>query len=57
LNRLSEYGSPLMTGSGACVFLELANEDQANKVFHSLSGEMTVYVAKGLKAHPVSDGE
>ncbi len=57
LNRLSEYGSPLMTGSGACVFLELANEDQANKVFHSLSGEMTVYVAKGLKAHPVADGE
>lgn len=57
LNRLSEYGSPLMTGSGACVFLELANEDQANQVFQSLSGEMAVYVAKGLAAHPVSGGD
>lgn len=57
LNRLSEYGSPLMTGSGACVFLELASENQAKTVFQSLSKDMVGFVAKGLAAHPLYDGE
>ncbi|WP_174874885.1 4-(cytidine 5'-diphospho)-2-C-methyl-D-erythritol kinase [Vogesella oryzae] len=57
LNRLSEYGSPLMTGSGACVFLELASEDQAKSVFQSLSKDMVGFVAKGLATHPLYDGE
>lgn len=57
LNRLSEYGSPLMTGSGACVFLELATEVQAKTVFQSLSKDMVGFVAKGLATHPLYDGE
>ncbi|SCK09615.1 4-(cytidine 5'-diphospho)-2-C-methyl-D-erythritol kinase [Vogesella sp. LIG4] len=57
LNRLREYGSPLMTGSGACVFLELPSEDQAKTVFQSLSKDMVGFVAKGLATHPLYDGE
>lgn len=57
LSALNEYGSPLMTGSGACVFLECSNEDQAKTVYQSLSSKFRGFVAKGLAAHPMSDRE
>lgn len=57
LSVLREYGSPLMTGSGACVFLECSKEDQAKTVYQSLSSRFSGFVAKGLAAHPMFDRE
>ena len=55
LSVLKEYGSPLMTGSGACVFLVCSNEDQAKTVYESLSLKFSGFVAKGLAIHPMMD--
>lgn len=56
LAKASEYGEPLMTGSGACVFLEFDKEAQAGAVFQSLSSSYTAFIAKGLQHHPLYDG-
>lgn len=57
LSALRKCGSPLMTGSGACVFLECSEENQAKTVYQSLSSRFSGFVAKGLAAHPMFDGE
>ncbi|HJU50083.1 MAG TPA: 4-(cytidine 5'-diphospho)-2-C-methyl-D-erythritol kinase, partial [Pseudogulbenkiania sp.] len=36
LSELEKYGSPLMTGSGSCVFLECDSENEADKVYKTL---------------------
>lgn len=56
LVKASEYGSAMMTGSGACVFLEYDTEAQAGAVFQSLSHSYTGFVARGLQHHPLYDG-
>ena len=56
LVKASEYGEPLMTGSGACVFLEFDKEAQAGAVFQSLSSSYAAFIAKGLQHHPLYDG-
>jgi len=56
LAKASEYGSAMMTGSGACVFLEHDTEAQAGAVFQSLSHSYTGFVARGLQYHPLHDG-
>lgn len=56
LAKASEYGEPLMTGSGACVFLEFDKEAQAGAVFQSLSSSYAAFIAKGLQHHPLYDG-
>lgn len=55
LAKASEYGSAMMTGSGACVFLEYDTEAQAGAVFQSLSHSYTGFVARGLQHHPLYD--
>ncbi|WP_171982217.1 4-(cytidine 5'-diphospho)-2-C-methyl-D-erythritol kinase [Aquaspirillum sp. LM1] len=56
LAKASEYGSAMMTGSGACVFLEYDAEAQAGAVFQSLSHSYTGFMARGLQHHPLYDG-
>ncbi len=56
LAKASEYGSAMMTGSGACVFLECDTETQAGAVFQSLSHSYTGFLAHGLQHHPLYDG-
>ena len=53
LSELRKYGSPLMTGSGACVFLECQSEDEADKVYQAVSKKYQGFVAKGLDVHPL----
>ena len=55
LNELEKYGSPLMTGSGSCVFLECDSEIEADKVYKALSHKYNGFVAKGLSSHPLFD--
>jgi 4-diphosphocytidyl-2-C-methyl-D-erythritol kinase len=44
-----------MTGSGACVFAELATEPEARALLGELPGTMQGFVARGLERHPLRD--
>lgn len=55
LSELRKYGSPLMTGSGSCVFLEFESKDEADKVYRVLSQKYQGFVAEGLDVHPLFD--
>lgn len=55
LSELKKYGSPLMTGSGACVFLECQSKEEADKVYQAMSAKYKGFVAKGLNSHPLLD--
>ncbi|KJH66619.1 4-(cytidine 5'-diphospho)-2-C-methyl-D-erythritol kinase [Chromobacterium violaceum] len=55
LGELRKYGSPLMTGSGSCVFLEFESKDEADKVYRVLSQKYQGFVAEGLDVHPLFD--
>lgn len=55
LTELRKYGSPLMTGSGSCVFLECQSKDEADKVYQTVSIKYKGFLAKGLDVHPLID--
>ena len=42
-----------MTGTGACVFAMFDDAERAEKVFHELKNEMTLFIAKGLNVSPL----
>jgi 4-diphosphocytidyl-2-C-methyl-D-erythritol kinase len=42
-----------MTGSGACVFAELATEEEAHALLGELPAAMRGFVARGLERHPL----
>lgn len=44
-----------MTGSGACVFAEFENREQADAVRAELPGEAAGFVTRGLDRHPLHD--
>lgn len=55
LSELKEYGLPLMTGSGSCCFIEVESKSEADKVYRSMSGRYSGFVAKGVSRHPLKD--
>ena len=44
---LSEFGKPRMTGTGACVFLELATEVQCQHILSQLPSKFNGFYAQG----------
>lgn len=50
---LSQFAPARMTGSGACVFAEFADESEARKIFALLPQEMRGFVAQGMDKHPL----
>ncbi len=52
---LIEYAPSRMTGTGACVFAEFDNEQQAREVFGKLPPDLSGFVAKGLNRSPLLD--
>ena len=44
-----------MTGSGACVFAEFADEREARAIQSQMPGRMGGFVARGLERHPLHD--
>ena len=54
LEALGAHGSPLMTGSGSCVFLEFFSKEKADKAYNTLSLKYNVFLAKGLDRHPMN---
>lgn len=53
LNLLKNFGSARMTGTGACVFLELNSESEANSVLAKLPADIQAFVAKGINQSPM----
>jgi len=52
---LGRFAQARMTGSGACVFAELASMEQAQQVLSRLPPDMCGMVACGLPYHPLRD--
>lgn len=52
---LAQFGKAMMTGSGACVFAEFANRNEAETVMKQLPHGMRGVVAQGLAKHPLHD--
>ena len=50
---LSDYGSAMMTGSGACVFASFQSQADAERVAEAAKGEFSVFVAKGINRFTV----
>lgn len=55
LGWLKRFGDARMSGSGASVFLEVANEEIANKIYSAKPASIRGFVAKGLNQHPLLD--
>lgn len=51
--ELSKYGSALMTGSGACIFLSTDNQQEANNIYQQVSQSYEAYCVEGLDIHPL----
>ncbi|OFN24506.1 4-(cytidine 5'-diphospho)-2-C-methyl-D-erythritol kinase [Neisseria sp. HMSC077D05] len=51
--ELSKYGSALMTGSGACIFLSTDNQQEANNIYQQVSQSYEAYCVEGLNIHPL----
>ncbi len=50
---LSKYGQSRLTGTGACVFAEYADKQEALNAYDALKDTWQVYLAKGLNRSPV----
>ena len=50
---LSNHGSAMMTGSGACVFASFQSQIEAQRVAEAAKGEFSVFVAKGINRFTV----
>lgn len=53
INWLSNHGSAMMTGSGACVFASFQSRAEAQRVAEAAKGEFSVFVAKGINRFTV----
>jgi 4-diphosphocytidyl-2-C-methyl-D-erythritol kinase len=55
LNELSAYGEARLTGTGACVFVQFDNEEDAKKVFDLLPLKREKYLTQGLANSPLQN--
>lgn len=49
---LARHGQPRMTGSGGCVFVEVADAERGERSLADLPDGFTGFVARGLNRHP-----
>lgn len=53
LNLLNKFGPARMTGTGACCFLEVNSEEEANTVLAQLPADLKAFVARGINQSPL----
>jgi 4-diphosphocytidyl-2-C-methyl-D-erythritol kinase len=53
LKWLGQYGEARMTGSGACVFCDVGDEDHADAVLSKLPSRWNAWKARSLSRHPM----
>lgn len=54
LSWLAQYGKARMTGTGACVFVDVNSQQQAQKIMDNLPASWQGIVAKGCNLSPLS---
>jgi len=54
MEALSLFGTPRLTGTGACVFAEYETEEEARDVVNALSGQWAAFAARGLNQSPLA---
>jgi 4-diphosphocytidyl-2-C-methyl-D-erythritol kinase len=54
LNWLAKYANPRMTGTGACIFADCENRQQAQRIVDSLPSRWQGFVAKGCNRSPLT---
>ena len=52
---LQQYGLPLMTGSGACLFISCKQLQEAQTIYNQVSQKYQTYLVGGLLQHPLFD--
>jgi len=55
LNLLKNFGSARMTGTGACVFLEVNSKQEADSVLAKLPADIQAFVARGKNQSPLHE--
>lgn len=50
---LAPHGAPRMTGSGGCVFIEVADPDMGHRILGALPPGFGGFVARGMNRHPL----
>ena len=53
LDWLGEYASSKLTGTGACLFAQFSDENEANEVKYKLPTKWQGYVVKGINKSPL----
>ena len=53
MDELSQYARPYLTGTGACVFAEFDNENDARLVNETLAARWKCFTTRGLNVSPV----
>lgn len=53
LNWLGQFGQAKLTGTGACVFIAVKDEHEANTIFNQRPTELNGFVARGINQSPV----
>lgn len=54
LSWLAQYGKARMTGTGACVFVDVNSQQQAQKIMDDLPESWQGFVAKGCNISPLN---
>lgn len=54
LDWLSDFGKARMTGSGACIFVDVASDSEADAVLHHLPAPWRGWKAQSLSTHPLA---
>jgi 4-diphosphocytidyl-2-C-methyl-D-erythritol kinase len=54
LSWLAKYGQARMTGTGGCVFVDVNNQQQAQKIMDDLPESWQGFVAKGCNISPLN---
>ena len=50
---LQDYGTPQLTGSGACLFIACATQGEAEYIYSRLPENLAAWCVRGLDRHPL----
>ncbi|AJQ96410.1 4-(cytidine 5'-diphospho)-2-C-methyl-D-erythritol kinase [Gynuella sunshinyii] len=53
--RLAQYGTPKLTGTGACVYTECSSKAEAEQILADISPEFEGFVAEAMNKSPLSE--
>ncbi len=57
LQWLARFGAPRMTGSGACVYLQVGDKSEGTRILDQRPAWLSGFVARGVNRHPLFEIE